>query len=60
MDVFGGEVEGDPWRMLRMSWNAMELEKKVKWTLENGGLMKMKIRNGAMIWKEARGDVGEW
>jgi len=19
MDVFGGEVEGDPWRMLRMS-----------------------------------------
>ena len=43
IDVLGGEVEGDLWRMLRMS----------------GDAAKMKSRIGVMVWKVARGDEGE-
>ena len=60
MDVLGGEVEGDPQRMLRMSGDAAKLKKEMKLALRNGGLVKMKRRIGAMIWKVARGDIGEW
>jgi len=59
MDVFGRELEGDPWRMLRMSGYVVEMENEMKLALENGGLVKMKIKIGAMVWKVARGDEGE-
>jgi len=58
VDVLGGEVEGDPWRMLRMSGEAAELEKEMKLALENGRLVKMKRRIGAMICKVAKGNEG--
>jgi len=60
MDVLGVEVEGDPWRILRMDWIVMEMEKEVEWALRNGELMKMKCRIGVMVWKMARGNVREW
>ena len=59
MDVLGGEVEGDPWRMLKMSGEVAELEKEMRFALKNGELVKMKRRIGAMIWKVARGNEGE-
>jgi len=46
--------------MLRMSRDATKLEKEMKLALGNRGSMKMKRRIGAMIWKVARGDIGEW
>jgi len=43
-----------------MSGDAAKLKKEMKLALRNGGLVKMKRRIGAMIWKVARGDIGEW
>ena len=51
-------MEGDPWRMLRMSGNVAEME-ELKLALGNGGFVKMKSRIGAMVWKVARGDERE-
>ncbi|QCE14583.1 hypothetical protein DEO72_LG11g1586 [Vigna unguiculata] len=59
MDVLGGEVEGNPWRMLRLSENAAKMEKELKLALRNGGFVNMKSRIGVMVWKVARGDEGE-
>ena len=43
MDVLGGEVEWDPWRMLRMSRDAGEMEKELKLALENGDLWRWRV-----------------
>jgi len=59
MEVLGGEVEGHPWRMLRMSENAAKMEKELRLALGNGGFMNMKSTIGVMEWKVARGDEGE-